>query len=171
MHWAHRSAYEILCPILQANCSELKTQLNSEFDSLISLLEQRRAHLLSTADQQAETKRALVRDQLAHCSGHVARTRGLIQFNIELLKEPEPLAYLQVGNAMAHRIVQQLEDVDREGWSSATAEERTIGASGGNGIAEFSLTLDTRELQGVIAGTDFSQMKRELLAVEGGYFY
>ena len=101
-----------------------------------------------------------MRDQLAHCSARVARTRGLIQFNIELLKEPDPLAYLQVGNAMAHRIVQQLEDVDREGWS---AEERSAGTGMAGGISEFALTLDTRELQRVIGGTDFSQMKRRLL--------
>lgn len=39
----------------------------------------------------------MLRDQIVRCNQQLAKATSLIQFCIELLKEPDPAAYLQVN--------------------------------------------------------------------------
>lgn len=49
---------------------------------------------------ERENKRRILKDQIARSSAHLNKTTGLIQFCIEILKETDPVAYLQVYKQM-----------------------------------------------------------------------
>lgn len=41
-------------------------------------------------------QRRVFKEQISRCTGKLSRTTALIQFCIEILKEPDPVTYLQV---------------------------------------------------------------------------
>jgi tripartite motif-containing protein 9/67 len=105
---------------ISVNCEAFKTNVNVQVDMLIQAIEQRRTKLLDFVDQERDNKRRVLRDQIARCGGHLNKTTGLIQFCIELLKETDAVAYLQV-TIIRLKIV-----VFRSGMESATEQPKLI---------------------------------------------
>ena len=83
----------------QENCADFQRSIGQQLDELEALLRQRRQQLLEFAETERERRKALLRDQIGRTAAQLGRGRALIQFCIELLKEPEAIAYLQVGDA------------------------------------------------------------------------
>ena len=86
---------------LQERCSEsaeaIKAAINAQIDSLLYTIDERRAHLLAFVDGERDARRTTLREQIARSNAYLARTSGLIQFCIEILKEVDAVAYLQVS--------------------------------------------------------------------------
>lgn len=72
-----------------------------QIDALIAMIEERRSKLLQFADNERDMKRRILRDQIGRCAGHLNKTTALIQFCIEILKEPDPICYLQVSRRLS----------------------------------------------------------------------
>ena len=84
----------LLC--FQPNFSLFEAAVVAECDSLMEALETRKQQLLSSIAEERDVKTRRLREQVAHCSGKLQRATGLLQFSIELLKEADASAFLQV---------------------------------------------------------------------------
>ena len=52
---------------------------------------------MTNIQAERDHKIRVFREQVAHCTGKLQRTTGMLQFSIEVLKESDPAAFLQVG--------------------------------------------------------------------------
>ena len=68
----------------------------AQCDALIKALEARKQELLSNIQEERDQKMRIFREQVAHCTQKLQKTTGLLQFSIEVLKESDPSAFLQV---------------------------------------------------------------------------
>jgi tripartite motif-containing protein 9/67 len=82
---------------IHTNCESLKTELEFQFDALFELLSRRKKALIEYIVAERERRKQQLREQIGKCNSHLNKTTGLVQFCIEILKEPDPLAYLQVS--------------------------------------------------------------------------
>lgn len=93
---------------LQNNCNDFKTAVCIQVDALMELLQQRKEKLLQFVDDEKDYKvsspslrgtflqKRMLKDQIGRCTAKLSKTTSLIQFCIEILKEPDPAVYLQV---------------------------------------------------------------------------
>lgn len=72
--------------------------MDEELELLIGLLRARREKLAQFVDVERERKRSILKEQIGRCASHLNKTTALVQFCIELLKEPDPVSYLQVSD-------------------------------------------------------------------------
>ena len=81
-----------------------------------------------------------------------------MHFCIEVLKEPDAVAYLQIGQQLSNRVSNQA-----FGWQKDMRTKAEIDA-------EFVLSLDARPLQNCIENLDFAQLKGKLVS-HGKFLY
>ncbi len=81
---------------LQENCVEFEASVVAQCDSLIDAIKTRKQQLMSNIQEERERKLRIFKEQIAQCTQKLQRTTGLLQFSIEVLKEGDPSAYLQV---------------------------------------------------------------------------
>ncbi|KAI1720865.1 SPRY domain-containing protein [Ditylenchus destructor] len=132
---------------ITTNYNEFASVLDNQFEALLEELKNQRQKLLDFVEAERLRKKAIMKNQIGRCAGHLGKTTALIQFCIEVLKEPEPLAYIQVGNALATRVVNQEFLWHREMRTKPETD------------AEFVYTLDTEPLETAIRALDFVQLK------------
>ena len=132
---------------IASNCEDFKANINLQIDALIEMLQERRLRLLEFSDAERDSKKKVLKDQSSRCTSHLNRTSALIQFCIEILKEPDPVTYLQIGQQLASRASNQ-----DFGWHK---EMRTKPETD----PEFILSLDSKPLQMCIQSLDFAQLK------------
>ncbi|KAI1719285.1 SPRY domain-containing protein [Ditylenchus destructor] len=132
---------------ITTNYNEFASVLDNQFEALLEELKNQRQKLLDFVEAERLRKKAIMKSQIGRCAGHLGKTTALIQFCIEVLKEPEPLAYIQVGNALATRVVNQEFLWHREMRTKPETD------------AEFVYTLDTEPLETAIRALDFVQLK------------
>jgi len=135
---------------IASNCEDFKANINLQIDALIEMLQERRLRLLEFSDAERDSKKKVLKDQSSRCTSHLNRTSALIQFCIEILKEPDPVTYLQIGQQLASRASNQ-----DFGWHK---EMRTKPETD----PEFILSLDSKPLQMCIQSLDFAQLKAPL---------
>uniref|UniRef100_A0A915DML2 E3 ubiquitin-protein ligase TRIM9 n=1 Tax=Ditylenchus dipsaci TaxID=166011 RepID=A0A915DML2_9BILA len=131
------------------NCNDFQKSLNVQLDALLESLRSRHQKLLEFVDAERERKRNALKEQIGRCAGHLNKTTALIQFCIEVLKEPDPVAYIQVGNALSNRVTNHEFLWHREMRTKPEVD------------SEFVLTLDTNALQYAIGTLDFAQLKAQ----------
>uniref|UniRef100_F1KVP2 E3 ubiquitin-protein ligase TRIM9 n=1 Tax=Ascaris suum TaxID=6253 RepID=F1KVP2_ASCSU len=132
---------------LNPNCSDFKQSVGIQIDSLIEQLQQRKEKLLQYAEDERAYKKRIFKEQISRCTSKLSRTTALIQFCIEILKEPDPATYLQVSNALINRTTTQ-----EFMWHKEMQTKPEVDA-------EFILNLDTKHLQYAIQTLDFAQLK------------
>ncbi|PAV86874.1 hypothetical protein WR25_07109 [Diploscapter pachys] len=101
---------------------------------------------------QAELSQTLqqLSEKAKTATEEIGRLKGLqevVQFCIEVLKEPDPAAYLQISNALLHRSTSQEFLWHKEMKTKPEADP------------EFVLNLDTKQLLYAIQTLDFAQLK------------
>uniref|UniRef100_A0A158Q9N6 Tripartite motif-containing protein 67 n=1 Tax=Enterobius vermicularis TaxID=51028 RepID=A0A158Q9N6_ENTVE len=136
-----------LCEKLNTNCTEFKETVAVQIDSLIEHLQQRKLKLLQYADGERDYKRRVLKDQIGRCTSKLARTTALIQFCIEVLKEPDPATYLQASGPLINRTTTQEFLWHKEMQTKPEAD------------VDFNLNLDTKHLQYAIQTLNFAQLK------------
>lgn len=135
---------------LQEECLSLEGEVEERIDSLIAMLQSRKARLIEAARQTREARVRLLRDQVSRCAAHLQTTTGLLTFCIEALKETDSAAFLQIGGMLSMRA-----SAAAGSWGSA---------DGAHEIARMpllDLTLDDKPVRRAIDQLTFVQMKRE----------
>ncbi|KAI6236813.1 hypothetical protein M3Y95_00198400 [Aphelenchoides besseyi] len=132
---------------INTNCEEFKSTVNVQVDALIQAIENRRSRLLEFVDSERDSKRQALRDQVSRCNSYLGKTTGLIQFCIEVLKENDAVAYLQVGNGLQNRTT-EAEFL----WNKNMNTRPEVDS-------EFVLNLDTKPLQYAVQSLEFVQLK------------
>ncbi|CAD5224588.1 unnamed protein product [Bursaphelenchus okinawaensis] len=133
--------------VVDSNCLEFQTGLNVQIDLLIQSLEERRAKLLEFVTMEKERKHRTLKEQVAKCVGHLNNTTALIQFCIEVLKEPDPIAYLHIDHALYHRAT----EVDFL-WSKNMSTKPEVNT-------EFVYNIDLKQVQTTIQSVEFVQLQ------------
>jgi len=85
---------------VQANCAEFERRLAAECDALVSAVRRRQHELIENAQREAAYKSRAYADQVTQCTARVHRTTGLLQYSVEIMKERDPTAFLQVNNTV-----------------------------------------------------------------------
>lgn len=132
---------------IASNCEDFKANINVQIDALIEMLQERRLRLLEFSDAERDSKKKILKDQSSRCASHLNKTSALIQFCIEVLKEPDPVTYLQIGQQLASRASNQ-----DFGWHKEMRTKSEVDP-------EFILSLDSKPLQMCIQSLDFAQLK------------
>uniref|UniRef100_A0A7E4VX68 Fibronectin type-III domain-containing protein n=1 Tax=Panagrellus redivivus TaxID=6233 RepID=A0A7E4VX68_PANRE len=132
---------------INANCEDYKARINIQIDALIEHLQERRQRLQEFAEVERDSKKKALRDQVNRCTSHLNRTTALMQLCIEVLKEPDAVVYLQIGQQLNNRASTQDFTWNREMRTKAEVDP------------EFVLSLDTRPVQNAIQGLEFAQLK------------
>ena len=76
--------------------------MTGQCEELIDTIKHRHAELLASIREQRTRKQLAFSDHLADCTQRLHRTTGLLQFGVEILKEPDPAAFLLVSNIPRH---------------------------------------------------------------------
>ena len=76
---------------------EFEASVVAQCDSLIEAIKQRKKELIGQINLEKKQKQQIFREQVNHCTQVLQKTTGLLQFSIEVLKENDPAAYLQVS--------------------------------------------------------------------------
>jgi len=82
--------------VFQTNCAEFESRLNSECDAIVSAVRRRQQELIENARREASFKQQSYCDQVTQCTSRVHRTTGLLQYSVEVMKEADQTAFLQV---------------------------------------------------------------------------
>jgi len=85
---------------VQANCAEFERRLAAECDALVTAVRRRQHELIENAQREAAYKSRAYADQVTQCTARVHRTTGLLQYSVEIMKERDPTAFLQVNNTV-----------------------------------------------------------------------
>ncbi|VIO99220.1 B-box zinc finger family protein [Brugia malayi] len=132
---------------ISVNCFDFQHRLTVQVDSLIEQLQERKQKLLQYVEEEKEFKRRIFKEQIGRCTTKLSKTTALIQFCIEVLKEPDPATYLQVSSALINRATTQEFLWHKEMQTTPEADP------------EFILNLDVNNLQYAIQTLDFAQLK------------
>ena len=81
------------------NYQDFETCVAAQCDALIESLRQRKQQLLDGVKNERTRKENFFKERLTHCASRVQKTTGVLQFSIEVLKESDPTAFLQVAEA------------------------------------------------------------------------
>ena len=76
---------------------EFEALVVAQCDALVAAVKTRKEQLLQNIIQEKEQKQRVYREQVNYCTARLQRSTGLLQFSIEVLKESDPAAFLQVG--------------------------------------------------------------------------
>ena len=71
----------------------------AQCDSLIAAIQTRKKQLIENIHEEKEHKGRVFKEQIAHCTTRLQKTTGMLQFSIEVLKEVDSAAFLQVGES------------------------------------------------------------------------
>jgi len=84
----------------QTNCSEFEARIAAECDALVAAIRWRQQQLVTHIRRERALKQQTYRDQVTQCTAKVHKTTGLLQFSVEVMKETDPTAFLQVCSSV-----------------------------------------------------------------------
>ncbi|XP_064621343.1 E3 ubiquitin-protein ligase TRIM9-like isoform X2 [Lineus longissimus] len=137
---------------VQENCLDFESSVVAQCDALIDAIRLRKQQLLDNIEREKDQKIMMFRDQVAHCTGKLQRTTGLLQFSIEVLKEQDPNAFLQVAGPLINRVG----NADLTFNKEMELEPRIQ--------PDFEWTLDNSQAMHAVTTLNFFQMKDGLVA-------
>ena len=82
--------------MFQTNCDDFESRLNAECDAIVTAIRRRQQQLIANARREKTFKQQAYRDQITQCTSKVHRTTGLLQYSVEVMKESDQTAFLQV---------------------------------------------------------------------------
>ncbi|VDO55174.1 unnamed protein product [Schistosoma margrebowiei] len=81
---------------LRRNISNMETLINKEIDMLVEALQDKRAQLIENLHSEVQQRRQYIREQTNQAGSRLSSTTSLIYFGVELIKERESSAFIQV---------------------------------------------------------------------------
>lgn len=92
-------------PSVKANCLESEALIVAKCDTLIEAIQKRKQQLLEKLDHEKLHREELCESQIKRSTAELQKATGLLQLNIELLKEADPVAFLQISRGLMNRIM------------------------------------------------------------------
>uniref|UniRef100_A0A915IXQ2 Fibronectin type-III domain-containing protein n=1 Tax=Romanomermis culicivorax TaxID=13658 RepID=A0A915IXQ2_ROMCU len=77
------------------NRIDFETLIIAQCDQLIEAIQQRKQDLIQFSMTEKEYKNRAFKERISRCTNKLQMTTGLVQFCIEILKEQDPVAFLQ----------------------------------------------------------------------------
>ncbi|CAH8446445.1 unnamed protein product [Heterobilharzia americana] len=90
---------------LKRNISTTEAMINQGIDVLIEALQEKRTQLIEKLHAEVQQRRLYVREQSNQAGNRLSSTTSLIYFGVELIKEREPSAFIQVAPSLKHRLI------------------------------------------------------------------
>ncbi|XP_037088605.1 tripartite motif-containing protein 67-like [Pollicipes pollicipes] len=152
-----KSATEVIHRLRRApetvgeSCSALEQAITEQCDALVAAVMARKQRLLGHVRQERQRKTTAAREQVTSWTGQIHRTTGLLRFCIETLKEPNSVAFLQMGATLQGRADSVLQSLDEE--------LKALSQSQSQSQSQVELTLDTSAVEQAIKQMSFMQMK------------
>nr|XP_028581206.1 tripartite motif-containing protein 54 isoform X1 [Podarcis muralis] len=152
---------EEICKTIEDNARRQKQHLCLRFDSLYSILEERKKELLLEIGREQDDKLQRVRGLIRQYGDHLEVSSKLVESAIQSMEEPQMAAYLQ----QAKELIKKITDMSKVSMSSHPEP-------GYESMDHFTVNIDhvaemlrTIEFQTDAAGEDAEQ---EGLGPEGG---
>ncbi|VDQ04416.1 unnamed protein product [Trichobilharzia regenti] len=82
---------------LKKNISTTEALINHEIDTVINALEEKRVNLIEKLHSEVQQRRHFLREQTNQAGNRLTSTTSLICFGVEMIKEREPSAFIQVN--------------------------------------------------------------------------
>ncbi|XP_061206348.1 tripartite motif-containing protein 54 [Neopsephotus bourkii] len=95
---------EEICHTIEENGRRQKQHLGLRFDSLYSILEERKKELLQSIAREQETKVQLVRGLIRQYGDHLEASSKLVESAIQAMEEPQMAVYLQHSKELLKKI-------------------------------------------------------------------
>ncbi|XP_043209672.1 E3 ubiquitin-protein ligase TRIM9-like [Amphibalanus amphitrite] len=152
-----KSATEVIHRLRKApetvgeSCAALEQAISDQCDALVAAVMARKQRLLAHVRQESQRKTAAAREQVTSWTGQIQRTTGILRFCIETLKEPNSVAFLQMGGKLQSRADSVLLSIDEE--------LKALTQSQSQSQSQVELTLDTTSVEHAIKHMSFMQMK------------
>ncbi|XP_033916721.1 tripartite motif-containing protein 54 [Melopsittacus undulatus] len=95
---------EEICHTIEENGRRQKQHLGLRFDSLYSILEERKKELLQSIAREQEAKVQLVRGLIRQYGDHLEASSKLVESAIQAMEEPQMAVYLQHSKELLKKI-------------------------------------------------------------------
>lgn len=92
-----KTTFEESFVFFQTNCGDFESRLAAECDALIAAIRWRQQQLVASVRRERALKQQAFRDQVTQCTAKLHKTTGLLQYSVEVMKETDPTAFLQVS--------------------------------------------------------------------------
>nr|CAH8824519.1 unnamed protein product [Trichobilharzia regenti] len=99
---------------LKKNISTTEALINHEIDTVINALEEKRVNLIEKLHSEVQQRRHFLREQTNQAGNRLTSTTSLICFGVEMIKEREPSAFIQVAPSLKHRLMNTENQIMRE---------------------------------------------------------
>ncbi|ESO09821.1 hypothetical protein HELRODRAFT_117052 [Helobdella robusta] len=132
---------------VEETSSDFEQTVLRQCDQLIEAIKQHKRKLLSTIQSEKSQKLQTFKNQMVQCSGKVQKTTGLLQFSIEVLKENDPVSFLQISSSLLNKV----SEVDANFVKEVEFEPRET--------AEFEYRIDSSRVLRAIESLELVQMK------------
>ncbi|CAH8484404.1 unnamed protein product [Schistosoma bovis] len=90
---------------LRRNISNMETLINKEIDMLVEALQEKRTQLIENLHSEVQQRRQYIREQTNQAGSRLSSTTSLIYFGVELIKERESSAFIQVAPSIKQRLI------------------------------------------------------------------
>uniref|UniRef100_A0A0N5C8S7 E3 ubiquitin-protein ligase TRIM9 n=1 Tax=Strongyloides papillosus TaxID=174720 RepID=A0A0N5C8S7_STREA len=129
-------------------CSdEVKRKIENQINDIISRLEEKKHNLFQIVEKERKSIRTRLKDQITKCSQHLSKTTALIQYCIEILKENDPLSFMEISQPISNRTINHDFLWDKNMKSKLEFD------------TEIVLSLNTSHLEHSINNLNFAQKK------------
>ena len=82
---------------MQCNSMEFEALVVAQCDALMEALQSRKSQLLSEITSEKQRREKILTDQQTVTSAILQQTAALLQFSVEVLREQDSVAFLQVN--------------------------------------------------------------------------
>lgn len=87
----------LIRPCVQKSVPSMELTLNRDIDELIRRLEECRTRLIEQLRSRMQIRGRQLREHSVHIGTRLSATTSLLHFGVELLKESDPAAFIQVS--------------------------------------------------------------------------
>uniref|UniRef100_A0A0N4ZVY6 E3 ubiquitin-protein ligase TRIM9 n=1 Tax=Parastrongyloides trichosuri TaxID=131310 RepID=A0A0N4ZVY6_PARTI len=126
---------------------DVKRKIEIQFNDIINKLEQKKLNLFQIVESERKSNRARLKDQISKCTQHLSKTTALIQYCIEILKENDSLAFMQISEAISNRAINHEFLWDKDMKSKLDFDPEVV------------LNLNTSQIENCINNLNFAQKK------------
>ncbi|XP_068681372.1 E3 ubiquitin-protein ligase TRIM9-like [Montipora foliosa] len=102
---------EGMCTIAKKSGCDVEAHVKRECDSLISIVEKKKAELLKRVSDEYQEKLAELNSAMHQCEHVLLQGDGLAEFTQEALKEDNPATFLQTASSLKTRLNLMLETI------------------------------------------------------------
>uniref|UniRef100_H2YPM4 Uncharacterized protein n=1 Tax=Ciona savignyi TaxID=51511 RepID=H2YPM4_CIOSA len=131
---------------IEKSSNELESKTVTQLNHLMELLQRKKEDFLQIIGKEREAKCKMVQEQLQQATMKLRNTTGLLEYCIEVMKDNDPSAFLQVSQSLTERVA-----CNEQQWNDRNLAPRTK--------SEFEMDLVTSSMATEIEKLDFFQMK------------